>query len=198
MTLVTIAASYGAGGSRIAPALAAELGVPLLGRPPVPHLLGDEAAAADERLSSGGLLSKLASMATAWGTPAGMRVEDLLPDEERRREAEEEVRRFAGSGRGVILGRAATVVLRDDPRALHVFLDGPVEARVEQAMRIEGIDRATAKQRLARIDGDRRAYLECLYGVDAREPGLFDLTLDSTADGLDGCVRIIVEAARAR
>jgi cytidylate kinase len=198
MTLVTIAASYGAGGSRIAPALASALGVPLLGRPPVPHLLGDEAAAADERLGSGGLLSKLASMAVAWGTPAGMRVEDLLPDEERRREAEEEVRGFAARGGGVILGRGAAVVLRDDPRALHVFLDGPVEARVEQAMRIEGIDRATAKERLSRIDGYRRAYLECLYGVDAREPGLFHLTLDSTAIALEGCVRILAEAAGAR
>ena len=38
MTLVTISASYGAGGSRIAPALAERLGVPLLGRPPAPDL----------------------------------------------------------------------------------------------------------------------------------------------------------------
>jgi hypothetical protein len=113
MTLVKIATSYGVGDSRIAPALASALGVPLLGRLPVPHLLGDEAAAADERLGLGGLLSKLASMATARGTPAGMRIEDLLPDEERRREAEEELRRFAARGAGVILGRAAAVVLRD-------------------------------------------------------------------------------------
>ena len=38
MTLVTISAPYGCGGSRIAPALAERLGVPLLGRPPAPDL----------------------------------------------------------------------------------------------------------------------------------------------------------------
>ena len=47
MTLVTISAAYGAGGSRIAPALAERLGVPFLGRPPVPELLDD--AEADAR-----------------------------------------------------------------------------------------------------------------------------------------------------
>lgn len=162
----------------------------------MPGLLGDEAAAADERLSAGGLLSRLTSMATAWGTPAGLRIEDLLPDEERRRAAETEVRRFAATGSGVILGRAAAAVLRADPRALHVLLDGPVDARIAQAMRIEGVDRDEAKRRLGRMDGYRRAYLECLYGVDAREPGLFHLVLDTTAIPLEHGVQVIAEAAR--
>ena len=199
MTLVTIAAAYGAGGSRIAPDLARKLGVPFLERPPVPELLDDEEArAADERLSSGGLLSKLACMAVAWGTPAGMTAEELLPDEAHRRELEREVRDFAGLGRGVILGRAAAVLLGDHALALHVLLDGPEEARVEQAMRIEDIDRETAKRRLARMDRFRRAYLEGLYGVDVREPGLFHLVIDSTAIALDDCVEIIADAAARR
>jgi cytidylate kinase len=199
VTLVTIAASYGAGGSRIAPDLARKLGVPFLERPPVPELLDDEEArAADERLSSGGLLSKLASMAVAWGTPAGMTAEELLPDEAHRRELEREVRDFAGLGRGVILGRGAAVLLQDHAPALHVLLDGPEDARVEQAMRIEDIDRETARRRLARMDRFRRAYLEGLYGVDVREPGLFHLVIDSTAIALGDCVEIIAGAARRR
>ncbi len=197
MTLVTIAASYGAGGSRVAPGLARRLGVPLLERPAVPGLLEDEEArACDERLGPGGLLSKLASMAVSWGTPAGLTAEELLPEETRRREVEQEVRHFASSGRGVILGRGGAVLLREHPRALHVLLDGPEDARVEQAMSIEGIDRETAKRRLGRMDRFRRAYLEGLYGVDVREPGLFHLTIDSTAIALDDCVEIIAEAAR--
>ena len=56
MTLVTISASYGCGGSRIAPALAERLGVPLLGRPPAPDL--------DPEVEepSGRLLSRVASL----------------------------------------------------------------------------------------------------------------------------------------
>jgi Cytidylate kinase-like family len=203
VTLVTISASYGAGGSRIAPALAQRLGVPLLGRPAVPGLIEDadgEARACDEGVTvgAGGLLSRIASIAVSWGTPAGLTAEELLPDHARRRELEAEVAAFAAAGEGVILGRGAVVLLHDDPRALNVFLDGPVEARTRQAMAIEGIDRPTAERRLARIDRFRRAYLEDLYGVDVHEPGLVQLTLDSTAISLDACVEIIAAAAVRR
>jgi len=202
MTLVTIAASYGAGGSRVAPDLARRLGVPLLERPPVPGLLNDEgdeeAQAADERLGAGGLLSKLTSIAVAWGTPPGLSAEELLPDEARRQALDQEVLAFAASGRGVILGRGAAVLLHDDPRVLHVLLDGPEHARVEQAMAIEGIDRETAERRRTRLDRFRRAYLRDLYGVDVREPGVFHLVLDSTAIALDDCAELIADAARRR
>ena len=69
---------------------------------------------------------------------------------------------------------------------------------MRQAMEIEGIDRATAERRLARVDRFRRAYLETLYGVDLHEPGVFHLVLDSTAIALDDCVELIARAARAR
>ena len=199
MTLITIAALYGAGGSRVAPELARRLDVPFLERPRVPELEGgEEARAADERLGRGRLLSWIASIAVSWGTPAGLTAEELLPDEARRRELECEVREFASAGRGVILGRGAAVLLRDHPYALHVLLDGPEDARVEQAMAIEQIDRETAERRLARMDRFRRAYLEGLYGVDASRPGVFHLALDSTAIALDDCVEIIADAARRR
>jgi hypothetical protein len=146
MTLVTISAAYGAGGSRIAPAVAERLDVPFLGRPAVPELFDDaEADACREGAGSGGgLLSRLTSMAVAWGTPAGLTAEELLPDQARRHELETEILAFAEGGEGVILGRGAVVVLHDDPRVLHVLLDGTVEARTRQAMVIEDIDRATA------------------------------------------------------
>jgi cytidylate kinase len=208
MTLITISAAYGAGGSRVAPALAERLGVPFLGRPVVPELdersIGDEGGA-EERAGEEGLiaapgrlLSRIASLAVSWGTPAGLTADELLPDHQRREELEAEVRAFAQGGTGVVLGRAAVVLLRDDPAVLHVLLDGPVEARTAQAMEIEGIDRPTAQRRLARIDRFRRAYLEDLYGVDIREPGVFDLVIDSTAMPFDGTVEVIAAAARAR
>ena len=89
MTLVTISASYGCGGSRIAPALAERLGVPLLGRPPAPDL--------DPEVEepSGRLLSRVASLALAWGTPGGMGLDELLPDSSGRDEIEREIRELA-------------------------------------------------------------------------------------------------------
>jgi cytidylate kinase len=203
MTLVTVSAYYGAGGSRIAPALAERLDVPFLGRPPAPDLddAGEEARACDE--SGGGsvpgrLLSRITSLALAWGTPAGMTLEELLPDHTLRTMIEGEVLGVARTGEGVILGRGAFILLHDDERALHVLLEGPEEARVRQAMEIEHVDRETAERRLSRVDRFRRAYIETLYGVDVDDPGLFHLVLDSTAIALDDCVELIAAAAEAR
>jgi len=150
MTVVTISALYGAGGSVVAPALARTLDVPLLGRPEEP-----ESDVASEGRATGNLLSRVASLAVSWGTPAGLTADELLPDEARRRELEREVRAFAEQGRGVILGRGAAALLRDGP--LHVLLDGPEEARIRQAMAIERIDRAAAERRLTNTDRFRRA-----------------------------------------
>ena len=85
-----------------------------------------------EHEEGGGLLSKLGSIGLAWGTPAGMELEDLVPGDARRREIEEELRALQETGGGVVLGRAAAVLLRDDPRVLRVLLTGPPERRIEQ------------------------------------------------------------------
>jgi cytidylate kinase len=205
VALIALSATYGAGGSRVAPDVARLLGVPLLDRATPVALAAragypvDEQRVADEAAGRPGrLLSLATSVGVAWGTPAGMTLEELLPDEARRREIEESVRERALAGSGVILGRAAAVLLRDDERALRVLLDGPVERRIAQAMAIEGVDRETACRRRELLDRARRTYVETLYGIDPDAAGLHHLVIDSTAIPLVACVELIAEAARAR
>jgi cytidylate kinase len=186
MALIAISAPYGAGGSVVAPALAERLGVPFLDRP-----------AGTEPEHGRGMMSKLGSIGLAWGTPAGMELEDLIPGEARRREIEAELRELQERGGGVVLGRAAAVLLRDDPQVLRVLLTGPPERRVEQAMRIDGIDRETAARRLEQTDRARIAYHQMLYGVDPRDTKLYHLIIDSTAIALERVV-VMLEAAVSR
>ena len=51
---------------------------------------------------------------------------------------------------------------------------------------------------LLELPESRRAYLEDLYGLNAREPGVFHMTLDSTALSLEDCVDLIARAAGIR
>jgi cytidylate kinase len=114
-----------------------------------------------------------------------------------RADTEAALRALMADGRGVILGRAGALALRDDPRALHVRLDGPLEARVVQAMRIEGVDEATGRRRLKETDGARERYVRDLYGVDPTDPALYALVLDGTILDLECCVQTIAAAALA-
>ena len=205
MTLITLSASYGAGGSHVGPDLAARLGVPFLDRA-IPIGVAErlavplqDAVARDE--SPGTPLARMAvwlgQVGQAFGAPHALPPDDV-EGHVFRRATEEVIRAHAEREGAVVLGRAGAVVLRDDPRALHVRLDGPREARIEQGMRLEGADRATAERHARDTDRARETYVQHYYRVDPRDPSLYHLIIDSTAIPLEACVEIIVTAACAR
>jgi cytidylate kinase len=204
MGSVTIAATYGAGGSVIAPAVAERLGLPLIDRAVPPAL----AERLDHRLRhtlpedevSEGAVSRLLTRALVStglfvGVPAAHGVRGVLAEVAH---GEEAIRQLADREGAVILGRAAAFVLKGRPDTLHVRLDGPVERRCKQAMQHEGLDHETAARRQEQADRARRAYVEHFYpraGAWA-DPRHYHLILDSTVVSLDGCTELIVRAAR--
>lgn len=202
MTLVALSASYGAGGSVIGPALAERLGVPFIDRA-IPLAVADrlqvpydDAAAHDEQVSTGWLQRVLSGFVGAdTGAPAPLPPE-MFSSEDFRRTTEEVLLHQAATGAGVILGRGSVVVLRDDPRALRVRLDGPPDRRVSQAIRLgRSLDRDDAERALRQFDRTHAAYLQQLYGVDIRDSTLYHVVLDSTRIELEACVEIIAKAA---
>jgi cytidylate kinase len=195
MPLVTVSASYGAGGSEVAPALAERLGVRFVDR-----VLSPETAHRLAQADNAGLFWRLVrSISPAGGLTAGsIHAERELNDRLTDREAlETALREIAADGDAVILGRAGALALRDDPRALHVRLDGPPEARVFRAMEIQAIDEATARQRLAETDRARERFVRDIYGLDPSDRGLYTLVLDGTVFDTAACVEIIATAALA-
>ena len=119
----------------------------------------------------------------------------VLAGEDYRRETENLIREHAHGG-AVILGRAGAVILRAQPEALHVRLDGPQDRRVAQAMEFEGLSRSDAER--LRRDGDRarEAYVRHFYGCDARDPSLYHLVIDSTVLAPEQVVDVIAAAVR--
>lgn len=197
--LVTISASYGAGGSQVGPALAERLGVEFLDRA-IPTTVADrlsvpldEALAHDETL--GDAIGRFVSSFALLPELAGAMVQaGVLAGEDYRRETEKLIREHAADG-AVILGRAGAIILRDDPRALHVRLDGPVERRVQRAMEMEGLTREDAERLRKSGDRAREAYVRHFYGCDARDPSHYHLVIDSTALPLETVVDVIATAA---
>jgi cytidylate kinase len=203
MTLVAISASYGAGGSRVGPAVAERLGVPFVDRA-IPAAVAerlavplDDAAAHDDQLRASWLERILRGfIGQDTGAPAPVPAE-AFSAEDFRRATEEVIRRQAASGAGVILGRAAVIVLRGHPATLRVRLDGPAELRVRQAIELEGIDAATAERRRRQLDDAHAAYVRHFYGVSLDDLSFFHVVLDSTALDLDCCAELIAQAAQA-
>ena len=195
MPVVTISASYGSGGSEVAPALAERLGVRFVDR-----VVSPETAHRLAQAENAGLFWRLIrSISPAGGLTAGsIHAERELHDRFSDRDAlESALRDAAAAGDVVILGRAGALALRDHPGALHVRLDGPSEARVFRAMEVQSVDEATARERLVETDRARERFVRDIYGLDPTDPGLYALVLDGTAFTTAACVEVIVAAVAA-
>jgi len=204
MTLIAISASYGAGGSVVGPRVAERLGVPFVDRAiptkvaesldvPLSHALEH-----DENVGSllDRMLKHFAPLSGAY--VSGTAGDALLGNDVYRDATERVICEHAEAGKGVILGRACAFVLRDRPAVLRVRLDGPEDARLEQAMQIEGVDREAATTHMRQTDRARDLYVRHFYGADPRDMSIFHLVVDSTAIGLDACVDLVARAAESR
>ena len=200
--LITVSAAYGAGGSVVAPALAQRLGLPFLQR--VTTTEGEVAGVVPchERLvaeeeKTTPVHRLLASFTHSM--PVGPTQSPLSArhqDEDLRCGAEADIHGLLAGGGGVILGRAAAVVLGRD-RGFHVRLDGPPDRRIIQGAAIEGISREQASAHMQAADKARTAYVRRLYRVDPADLTLYDMVIDSTAIPLDTVVELILTAVRS-
>jgi Cytidylate kinase-like family len=204
MGTVTVAATYGAGGSVIAPAVAKLLDLPFIDRA-IPVAVAEEihepldAALADDadrtpRVAR--LLDRvLASSGLFVGVPASAEQRGALPEIAR---TEETLRHIADTTGAVILGRAAVFALKDRPDVLHVRLDGDVAARRRTAAARYGIDMAAATRVQQQTDRARLAYVQHFYPRAGAwdDPRCYHVVLDSTAISHEACIDIIVRAAR--
>jgi cytidylate kinase len=197
--LVTVSASYGAGGSVVAPALADRLGVPFAQRattssgglgapgPCFERLTPDEADLTPAHRLLAALTQAMPAGPTQSPPPSRQQDQSL------RRVCEEDIRRLADADAGVILGRGAAVVLGKD-HGFHVRLDGPPGPRAIQGAAIEGISEDQARRNMSAADRSRIAYVRRLYRADPADPRYYHLVIDSTALPLDAVVEVILQA----
>lgn len=204
MGTVTIAATYGAGGSDIAPAVAKRLDLPFIDRAiPVPVAEGMHdslhaalADDADQTSAVGRLLDRiLATSGLFVGVTASPEQRGAIPEIARTEEALRHVAKTTGA---VILGRAGVFALKGVPGVLNVRLDGDVEARCRAAAARLGIDHAAAARAQHQTDHARLAYVEHFYPRAGawNDPRHYHVVLDSTLLSHEACVEMIVEAAR--
>lgn len=184
------------------PALAEELGVPFLDRA-IPFAVSArldvdlEAAERHDMQLPGSKLERVLRgfIGQDVGAPVPITPE-LTVDDDFRRATEEVLLAQAATGEGVILGRAAAILLRDRPHVLRARLHGPPARRAAQAARLGPIELSEAERQVGQHDRAHAEYVKRFYGADVEDPGLYDLVLDSTSIALDTCVELLVIAVR--
>jgi cytidylate kinase len=201
--VVTISAAYGAGGSLIGPAVAERLRIPFVDRAipaTVAHDLAvpvDEALVHDQKLPGtfARALIRIANIPSFGSATVNAEADG---DEIFRAGTEKVLHDIAEGNGGVILGRAAAIVLADHPGALHVRLHGAREGRIARVTTNRGLDPADVARRLDESDRARVAYVKHFYRADPADPAHYHLVLDTTAIPDAVSVDLITMAATAR
>lgn len=191
MGAVTVSRLYGAGGRRVAPALADRLGYRFVDREIVEEAarrIGLDpriAAERDERVP--GIVDEL-GLALARGMPEFAMASVAIGDRALADATGAVISSLADAGGYVILGRGGQAALRGRPDVCHLWLVGERADRARRVAASQGIEEREAASRCDRVDGERAAYVRRFYGADIRDPLLYDCILNTSLLGIDGAV----------
>lgn len=102
------------------------------------------------------------------------------------------IKKVAEQGSCVIIGRCADYVLRDNPDVISVFVHAPIESRVERAVNVYQVERAKAEDYCLKNDKSRANFYNYYSDQKWGMCRTYDLSLDSSLLGIDGCVDQII------
>lgn len=189
---ITVSRQYGAGGSRLAEAVAERLGWALYDK----RLL--EEIAQDARLQQR-LLSPFDEHEhddiEHW--IRGLLTEETVSEHHYYKSLFRVLASIAKVGRCVIVGRGAHLAL-EPSKGLRVRVFAPLEARVANIMAEQGLSAPEARKRALRVEQTRQNWLVRAYGERAKEKVAFDLALNPTELPLDTCVELVIIALEGK
>jgi len=204
VSIVTVSRLYGSGGSEVAALAAKQLGWSLLDNAVVDAvatrmgLSVAEVRDREERVPSlvERLTSAIAMGSQEWMSPiaAAKQPTDEQLIEVTRHIIEEAVTR----GPLVVVGRGAQEILAEREDALHVFCYAPRKALIARTMKREAVGAEEAARLVDNTNKERDQWVRLHWERDRRALENYDLSLNTERLGIEGCVQLIVTAARSR
>jgi cytidylate kinase len=91
-------------------------------------------------------------------------------------------------------GYAGQVFLTGIPHVLKTRLDTPLEDRIKIIMKEKDIDAKEARRLINNIDEQRRRWIKDAYGMDWRDPSLYDISFSTANMTLDTICDLITRA----
>ena len=94
----------------------------------------------------------------------------------------------------VIVGRCSNYILRDKPGTLRVFVHSNLEKRIEKIAKGKKLTKEKAAEKIRQIDRERSSFYRFYTESDWEDLVNYDLVLDSSTFGIEGCVAMIQKA----
>ena len=197
--IITISRQFGSGGRGIGKLLADRLDIPFYDKELIE--LASKESGIDERIfksegeETGRFYQVLGAIGYALGSPAGGIYEYSINDQLYLVQANI-IEQLANEGPGVIVGRCADYVLKDEKNVLSLFLYAEKKDRIRRGIELYHVDERHAQETMERFDRKRARFYE--YYTDRKWGALsnYDMMINTSRMGIDQCVRFLRDAAR--
>ncbi|NOT54519.1 MAG: cytidylate kinase-like family protein [Deltaproteobacteria bacterium] len=199
-SVLTISHQYGSGGSRIARELGRRLGwsvweKEIVRKIATQYKVSEEYLdAKDERVDS--FIERMVGLFGMGGFESTYEIPPplWLTDAQLARMTRTIMEEVATAGNAIIVGRGGNLVLANHPRALHVFLWAPLEARIAKVMEAEKLSHHDAERRIAGMDKLRTDYVHTFYHTSWNDLTHYHLVIDSGVWGEDSTTDLLAWA----
>ena len=189
---VTIEREYGSGGTEIAAKLAEKCGIACYGAEIMElaaqklHITAEEAQQYEEKITNSFLYSMFVMSQVQSGNTNALPMESRLYVEEHNA-----ICNLAKSGRSVFVGHCASEALKDEAGVLRVFIRADDAFKHDRVVSEYGIDEKDAEAMCRRYNKKRSTYYTFNTNKKWDDLANYDMVLDSSAIGIDGCVNAI-------
>ena len=198
-TILTIGRTFGSGGHEIGKKLAESFGIPFYDKELLAKAAKDSGLCEevmkdyDERPTSS-FLYNLVMDSYFFARSASQHYE--MPVTDRVFLAQfDAIKKIAGEGPCVIVGRCADYALQDFENVLDIFIYGKKEDRIKRVMErfpdLENEDKAW--ELIRRKDKQRKSYYDYYSSNKWGQVDTYDLSVDSSILGIDGSVKLIMQ-----
>ena len=200
--IITIGRQYGSGGAEVGKKLGAKLGLDVYDKE-ILKMTSNESGIresyfhiADERAGKK-LLYKIIQTMVPENTSPSLG-SDLVSSDNLFRFQSSVIRKLAQEQSCVIIGRCAEHVLAGEENLVRVFVRADMNARIERIREKGYYEEVDIPKNIKRMDKERRDYHRYFTGKDWESIENYDLILDSSKIGTDGCVECITNYLKVR
>lgn len=197
-TIITIGRQYGSAGRQIGQTLAKELGIQcydkeLLDRAAKESGLCEELFHNHDEKPTNSFLYSLVMDTYSFGYTSST-FSDMPINQKVFLAQFEAIKKIASEGPCVMIGRCADYALADFDNCLKVFIYAELNNRIRRIARIYNLTDAKAKDKILKTDKKRSSYYNYYTSKRWGEASSYDLCIDSGKMGIDGTVKLLLDA----
>jgi cytidylate kinase len=200
---ITISHQIGSGGAPVGKKLSERLNIPFFDREILKrvsnrlHMAEADLAQREERLRS--FWQPYSRTAELLDPALSLTADQYIPTDRELFQLESEtILRIAEKTSAVFIGRCGRYILRDHPRHLKLLVHADPSFRIERLKGLYHLSEPEAVKMMEDNDRDRAAYIRAFTGQDWTDARLYDLSINTSACGLDGAVEPVLACVKGK